>query len=1521
MIKQGLAGMLIVLAAIPGLGWAAGDASSNAALQELHEQAGFWIARHRPDLAEDALRRILAVHPNDPDALYRMAKLSLERDDVAAARTWTEKLGQVAPDSPHYKALIVALRRAHDGGSLLNEARDLARAGHNAAAVKSYQKLFGGSTPPDDLALEYYQTLSGVDGQWTAAHDGLRRWVDQHPHDRNGKVALAKVLTYRPQSRRQGIEQLRALDASQPTADVTRAWRQALQWMSPQPSLVPLLDQFLAAHPNDTEMRALRAKAAGNHEAGELKKGYSALNRGQIKTASNRFQAAVKANPRDADALAGVGMVDLHEGRFAQAQTRLQRAMALAPDKAGQWRQARDDARFYGKLAAVRKLRDQGKLDQAFQQVLPLVKEKGGHGWDARLLQGDILLRQGRPWVAETAYRNMLSDKPDAEKARVGLVRALIARQHYAQADQEFRKLPAKARQQYAWLFDERVKALRNSARQQISAGKVQAGEAQLRQALALDPDDPWVRTDLARLASARGDQTAAHRLLAPMTGLHADSEQLSAAALYAGGQGDWRHALALIHRIPEDQRDDSLKALAERARAGQQVAALQAVFDGGDRWRLQAALDNLYQHSPQDPAAIGQIASLLVDRGEDKLALVLVRRDLDQGLRGDVSAYTPYVSVLARTGYPQEANRLLSDLQRYADSQAGNGKGSRKDSKDALRSARLQLTAIHVNQLRQQGKLAQAYDEAVIALDQQPDNEPLLMALGRLYQQGKFHRQADTVYQWLLDRPGKHLDARRAAVANALAAGDTRHAEALLQEAAPLHDSELLLLAARTASARGDKRDALALTDRASTALRRANRTGAPQALLDNPNPFRDDPEASQSRWAALTDNDFAEAHDQDKVKLWLPGQQHATQNRLGGSWQPSGRGAERYLRQPYHQAAVLAQTPVHQAPLIPAEKAPVTAPAPTVPGSTPYGKPETAAAHGQYFAATDYPPRAPLASSLDHEVMQRETRINGLHDQLTHELAPQMSGGLGLRYRDGESGLSELTEVSGTLAGSMVPLQNGRVKVAVSPVFLNAGTLEGDAWQRFGAGPLALGARTLSRDLSGVGAILDQTDSVANDYRQSQLAAASAQSASDAAASRLSQAQADLAAAQADSATTPQQLAQAQAALSNAQADSDAAALRLANAQADEDQAATGFRSLGQRNVLYEAGIDLDALSAADRDFVNDYLQQQFGSSDFSLDTSSLSAYQASRDQVEALANSLRQQMLAYSRASSSSNQQDSGLGLDFSYQQGDFSADIGSTPMGFEYQNLVGGVGWSPALGAHSRLTMAAERRAVKDSLLSYAGVEDPLTGERWGAVTRTGGSLGLTFDDGDAGLYGQAGYYGYQGHGVEDNRAWLLNLGGYLRPINEDQRMLQTGVNINFRSFDKNLSKFTYGHGGYFSPQDYVSVSFPFIYRQTHRRTTWMVQVAPGFQSWNMDAADYFPGDDQQQRLMDILAAAQVLPSSGYAAESESGFGLNLTAGLKYRLSRALSLGTHIGYDTFGDYSETSALINLNYTLEP
>lgn len=1453
--------MVLWLTMVPG--WAAAQQGSEAtgddapragesSLDALFSQATFWRANNRPDLARDALQRVLAVEPGNTRALRGMGELALAAEDRDGARQWLDRLRTRAPGSEDTARLQAALRREQISNGDLMEARALAKAGDAGAAVARYEALFDGAGPPPDLALEYYQTLAGVDARWQEARDGLEQVVRDNPGDPAARQALAEVLTYRQATRDQGIEQLAGLWRDQERLQVIAPWRQALLWLPQEPASADALRDYLAVRPDDEVVRERLDSVLSGSGGAAVAAAYDALEAGRLSAARRGFEGVLEDDPDSAEAVAGLGLADLRQGRFGPAEQRLARAIRMAPDRRNDWAPALEDARFYGRLAEARALHQKENHDQALQAVIPLARAGGRRGRDAALLQGDILLAQERPQVAETVFRDLLENGGADNDARVGLVRSLMAQERYDEANRIYAELPAEERMRYGYVRDQQSKVLRERAQALIDDGQVYAGEALLHEAVAAAPRDPWARLELAKRMQARGQSGQAAAMLEPLEAPDAEPEALLAAAQFAADQGRWQRALGLLDRLPAGARDSDSQALRQRVENGARMAELGRVFDSGDRWRIQSELERLYAAPPETPAQTGQLANFLVERGESSLALTLVRKDLSKGLeRGAPKDFVPHALVLGRLGYDREAGELLRELQRRAEQQPG-GAG-------AFADARRTLSVAAVDHARQGGDFARAYDEAVMALSSDPHNEELVLALGRVYQEGGLHREAATTYDWLLARPGPQLPARRAAVANALAMDDVDRAEQLLEQAAPLEDGELLLLAARTARRSGDSRSALALAEKAADAHYRANRAGAPAALAGSANPFRKTAgKTPENRWLALADGDGN--NDGARADVWLPG--NRSPGNEGQHWQP-----------PVREQAVAASAP-----------------------SAGYYQP----------GAVSRPAPAPTPVQ---ESARAEARIDRFREDVRQDIAPRVETGLGLRNRDGESGLSELTEVSGELAFSGVPFRGGRFRGVVTPTFLNAGAVSGSAAERFGFGPLADGTASLAGNLEGAYDLIAEVGQSAEQLEAAQGAVDEArtayQEALDEFNTQVPPDPDDEDADQVDLVT---------------QEELDALENQVASLEDQRDQAATQFESATSRNVLYEVGIDLDALSDEQRAFVDRFLVSNFGSADFSLEADTPEEYEARSQAVRDLIGGLQARANGYARAAAAGNQTEAGMGVGFGYQGQAFAADIGSTPFGFEITNLVGGLSWAPKLGRNGRFILAGERRAVTDSLLSYAGVEDPATGDRWGGVTRTGGRLGLTFDNGPLGLYGDLGFYHYDGHNVADNQSVEASLGGYLRPVREDGRELKTGVNVRYMSFDENLSKFTYGHGGYFSPQDYVSLSFPIEYSEDYRRWTWSATFAPGFQSYSSDAAAFFPTLAEEQFWMEILASSGVIDSAYYAAESESGFGVNLGAGLDYRLSPGLKLGTRLGYDTFGDYSETKASVNLNYTLE-
>ena len=148
------------------------------------------------------------------------------------------------------------------------------------------------------------------------------------------------------------------------------------------------------------------------------------------------------------------------------------------------------------------------------------------------------------------------------------------------------------------------------------------------------------------------------------------------------------------------------------------------------------------------------------------------------------------------------------------------------------------------------------------------------------------------------------------------------------------------------------------------------------------------------------------------------------------------------------------------------------------------------------------------------------------------------------------------------------------------------------------------------------------------------------------------------------------------------------------------------------------------------------------------------------------------------------------------------------------------------WAPSIGDNARLRVDAERRAVTDSVLSYAGTKAPggpiVPGGPvspdipWGGVTRTRGHAQLEYSLREANLYAGGGYAVLDGKNVASNHEYEFGAGGTYPIWRNATDELRLGLDTVYFAYDKNLRFFTLGQGGYFSPQSYLAALFPLKY---------------------------------------------------------------------------------------------------------
>ncbi|WP_116475523.1 cellulose synthase complex outer membrane protein BcsC [Zobellella maritima] len=256
--------------------------------------------------------------------------------------------------------------------------------------------------------------------------------------------------------------------------------------------------------------------------------------------------------------------------------------------------------------------------------------------------------------------------------------------------------------------------------------------------------------------------------------------------------------------------------------------------------------------------------------------------------------------------------------------------------------------------------------------------------------------------------------------------------------------------------------------------------------------------------------------------------------------------------------------------------------------------------------------------------------------------------------------------------------------------------------------------------------------------------------------------------------------------------------------------------------------------------------------------------------------------------------------------------WQGDLGTTPLGFEVVDWVGGLDYS---GAWRDIgwTLTASRRPLASSLLSFGGTQDPNTGIRWGGVRATGVSLSGSYDQGRAhGLWGDIGASLLTGENVEENRRTRLMGGYYYKLVNQPQRRVSVGLNSMWWQYQKDLSGYSLGQGGYYSPQQYLSLAVPVNYRE--RTDDWSWELG-GSVSWSRAVTDDQPRYPHPGLIPAGLPDADAIEGG----DSSSGFGYTLRALVERRLNAHWTLGAGIDIQQARDFTPSHGLLYLRYSL--
>jgi len=250
----------------------------------------------------------------------------------------------------------------------------------------------------------------------------------------------------------------------------------------------------------------------------------------------------------------------------------------------------------------------------------------------------------------------------------------------------------------------------------------------------------------------------------------------------------------------------------------------------------------------------------------------------------------------------------------------------------------------------------------------------------------------------------------------------------------------------------------------------------------------------------------------------------------------------------------------------------------------------------------------------------------------------------------------------------------------------------------------------------------------------------------------------------------------------------------------------------------------------------------------------------------------------------------------------------AELGMTPLRGQVDSTFTGQLGIVGLYDSGSWTLGAYRESITESLLSYTGMRDPYTGLEWGRVVETGVRVSIFHSFMEVlNLYGEMEVAQITGSNVEDNDKFAV-MAALSRTFTVDGfNFINFGPSASFATYNKNLSQFTYGQGGYFSPE-------------------YLVQGLIGSQFLTKEGRDFILGGQLGFGIQtNKQAASPLFPLNAdgriFEARTETtGIFISSLEGMVF-LTPRWAFGANVGYNKTPSYEEFRGGIFTTIFFEP
>lgn len=226
---------------------------------------------------------------------------------------------------------------------------------------------------------------------------------------------------------------------------------------------------------------------------------------------------------------------------------------------------------------------------------------------------------------------------------------------------------------------------------------------------------------------------------------------------------------------------------------------------------------------------------------------------------------------------------------------------------------------------------------------------------------------------------------------------------------------------------------------------------------------------------------------------------------------------------------------------------------------------------------------------------------------------------------------------------------------------------------------------------------------------------------------------------------------------------------------------------------------------------------------------------------------------------------------------------------------------------SLGYQGSYYVSLYRLPVEDSLLSYVG--NQVRDLKWGRVVENGIGFGIKLEAGGIGFEDKFSYsFDISGKNTVKNSAIKNTLLIYtdikdkFDIFSRFEHALFGPIFI-YQSYKKNTNFYTFGHGGYFSPQNFALMGiFWDLKRQFSQDMLLKFTGNLGFLTFKEDEAPKYPFGNSTEK---------------YEANSASALGYSMKLIFSKKITKRIWLNLFAGLDKSSDYVLFDGGIRLNY----